>query len=59
MGTTEVHETPIWVDRKGIKANITENYTTQSKFTYGLVMEDIKTRDEHPNIACNAPNVGR
>ncbi|RDX99428.1 Protein TOC75, chloroplastic, partial [Mucuna pruriens] len=36
---------PIWVDRAGIKANITENITHQSKFTYGLVMTEITTRD--------------
>ncbi|PWA40652.1 translocon at the outer envelope membrane of chloroplasts 75-III [Artemisia annua] len=37
---------PIWVDRAGVKTNITENFTRQSKFTYGIVMEEITTRDE-------------
>ncbi|OVA17813.1 Bacterial surface antigen (D15) [Macleaya cordata] len=42
---------PIWVDRAGVKANITENFTRQSKFTYGLVMEKITTRDESSHIS--------
>ncbi|KAI8016082.1 hypothetical protein LOK49_LG05G01330 [Camellia lanceoleosa] len=42
---------PIWVDRAGVKANITENFTRQSKFTYGLVMEEITTRDESSHIS--------
>ncbi|GER52006.1 outer membrane family protein [Striga asiatica] len=50
-GTEEVP--PIWVDRAGIKANIMENFTRQSKFTYGLVMEEIVTRDESSHIAAN------
>ncbi|KAH9622618.1 hypothetical protein KSS87_019249 [Heliosperma pusillum] len=41
---------PIWVDRTGVKANITENFTRQSKFTYGLVAENIITRDEGSQI---------
>ncbi|MCL7035521.1 hypothetical protein MKW94_027988 [Papaver nudicaule] len=53
---------PIWVDRAGVKANITENFTRQSKFTYGLVMEKITTRDESSNISQNGqrqlPNGG-
>ncbi|XP_074290410.1 protein TOC75-3, chloroplastic [Silene latifolia] len=40
----------IWVDRTGVKANITENFTRQSKFTYGLVAENITTRDEGSQI---------
>ncbi|CAK9327006.1 unnamed protein product [Citrullus colocynthis] len=44
---------PIWVDRAGVKANITENFTRQSKFTYGLVVEEIITRDESSNICPN------
>ncbi|KAM7522565.1 hypothetical protein LguiA_012467 [Lonicera macranthoides] len=46
----------IIVDRAGIKANITENFTRQSKFTYGLVMEEITTRAEGGHIS---PNGGR
>ncbi|XP_021740587.1 protein TOC75-3, chloroplastic-like isoform X2 [Chenopodium quinoa] len=42
---------PIWVDRSGVKANITENLTRQSKLTYGLVVEEITTRDESSHIA--------
>ncbi|KMT05197.1 hypothetical protein BVRB_7g173430 [Beta vulgaris subsp. vulgaris] len=42
---------PIWVDRSGVKANFTENFTRQSKFTYGLVCEEITTRDESSHIA--------
>uniref|UniRef100_A0A0D9XNE5 Uncharacterized protein n=1 Tax=Leersia perrieri TaxID=77586 RepID=A0A0D9XNE5_9ORYZ len=41
---------PIWVDRVGLKANITESLTRQSKFTYGLVVEEITTRDHNNNI---------
>ncbi|CAA7406347.1 unnamed protein product [Spirodela intermedia] len=44
---------PIWIDRVGVKANITENLTRQSKFTYGLVMEEITTRDETSSICTN------
>lgn len=48
---------PIWVDRSGVKANITENFTRQSKFTYGLVMEEITTRDESSHIAAQGQRV--
>ncbi|RHN76121.1 putative chloroplast envelope protein translocase, IAP75 [Medicago truncatula] len=48
---------PIWVDRGGVKANITENFTPQSKFTYGLVMEEITTRDEGNQICANGQRV--
>ncbi|KAG0479867.1 hypothetical protein HPP92_010489 [Vanilla planifolia] len=41
---------PIWIDRVGFKANITESFTRQSKFTYGLVVEEITTRDETSSI---------
>ncbi|KAF8395151.1 hypothetical protein HHK36_019092 [Tetracentron sinense] len=44
---------PIWVDRAGFKANITESFTRQSKFTYGVVMEEITTRDESSHISPN------
>ncbi|PRQ19896.1 putative chloroplast envelope protein translocase, IAP75 [Rosa chinensis] len=48
---------PIWVDRAGMKANITENFNRQSKFTYGLVMEEITTRDERSHICSNGQRV--
>ncbi|KAK6118612.1 hypothetical protein DH2020_047654 [Rehmannia glutinosa] len=48
---------PIWVDRAGVKANITENFTRQSKFTYGLVMEEITMRDESSHISANGQRV--
>ncbi|CAI9106839.1 OLC1v1006072C1 [Oldenlandia corymbosa var. corymbosa] len=48
---------PIWVDRAGLKANITENFSRQSKFTYGLVLEEITTRDEASHIAANGQRV--
>ncbi|XP_073054790.1 protein TOC75-3, chloroplastic-like [Primulina eburnea] len=48
---------PIWVDRAGVKANFTENFTRQSKFTYGLVMEEITTRDESSHISANGQRV--
>ncbi|CAM6103858.1 unnamed protein product [Calypogeia fissa] len=43
----------IWVDRAGFKANLTENFTRQSKFTYGLVVEEVTTRDETSAICTN------
>ncbi|CAL9134911.1 unnamed protein product [Musa textilis] len=53
---------PVWIDRVGLKANITENFTRQSKFTYGLVMEEISTRDETSSICTHGvralPNGG-
>lgn len=30
-----------------------QNFTRQSKFTYGIVMEEITTRDESSHIAAN------
>ncbi|XP_047340490.1 protein TOC75-3, chloroplastic [Impatiens glandulifera] len=48
---------PIWVDRAGLKANISENLTRQSKFTYGIVMEEITTRDESSHISANGQRV--
>ncbi|KAL3518153.1 hypothetical protein ACH5RR_020742 [Cinchona calisaya] len=48
---------PIWVDRAGVKANLTENFTRQSKFTYGLVFEEITTRDEASHISANGQRV--
>ncbi|KAK4763780.1 hypothetical protein SAY87_013218 [Trapa incisa] len=48
---------PIWVDRAGMKANITENLTRQSKFTYGIVMEEVTTRDESSHISPNGQRV--
>ncbi|KAG2673374.1 hypothetical protein I3843_13G076500 [Carya illinoinensis] len=48
---------PIWVDRAGVKANISENFTSQSKFTIGLVMEEITTHNESSNICPNGQRV--
>lgn len=57
-GGPGVDEVPaIWVDRAGLKANITENFTRQSKFTYGLVMEEITTRDESSHISPSGQRV--
>ncbi|KAF2291733.1 hypothetical protein GH714_035373 [Hevea brasiliensis] len=57
-GGPEVDEVPpIWVDRAGFKANITENFTRQSKFTYGIVMEEITTRDESSHISAHGQRV--
>ncbi|RLM69585.1 hypothetical protein C2845_PM17G05930 [Panicum miliaceum] len=41
---------PLWIDRVGYKANVTEKFAQQSKFTYGLVLEEITARDENNNI---------
>ncbi|TVU38276.1 hypothetical protein EJB05_11636, partial [Eragrostis curvula] len=41
---------PVWIERIGFKANVTESFTRQSKFTYGLVVEQITARDENNNI---------
>ncbi|KAK3039007.1 hypothetical protein RJ639_027492 [Escallonia herrerae] len=46
-GRADVEDVPpIIVDRAGIKATITEDFMRQSWFTYGLVMEEIRTKDE-------------
>lgn len=34
-----------------------QNFTHQSKFTYGLVMEEITTRDESSHISANGQRV--
>ncbi|EFJ06297.1 hypothetical protein SELMODRAFT_270688 [Selaginella moellendorffii] len=47
----------IWVDRAGFKAGITENFTRQSKLTYGFVMEEVTTRDENSAICTNGARV--
>lgn len=53
-GGPGLEEVPtVWVDRAGVKANITENFTRQSKFTYGLVLEEVTTRDETSAICTN------
>ncbi|VVB04635.1 unnamed protein product [Arabis nemorensis] len=44
---------PMLVDRLGLQANITENLTRQSKFTYGLAFEEITTRDKNGQISAN------
>ncbi|KAJ0266732.1 hypothetical protein HA466_0006790 [Hirschfeldia incana] len=44
---------PLLVDRVGVKANITENFNRQSKSTYGLVLEEITTRDGNFQISTN------
>ncbi|KAG7534805.1 Bacterial surface antigen (D15) [Arabidopsis thaliana x Arabidopsis arenosa] len=53
---------PILVDRAGVKATITEDFTRQSKLTYGVVLEEITTRDENGKISSNGqvllPNGG-
>ncbi|XP_057815739.2 protein TOC75, chloroplastic [Cryptomeria japonica] len=50
-GGPGLEEVPaIWVDRAGLKANISENLSRQSKFTYGVVIEEITTRDETSTI---------
>ncbi|GKD74714.1 protein TOC75-3, chloroplastic, partial [Tanacetum coccineum] len=41
---------PIYVDQDVIEANITENITNESELTYGIVMEEITTRDKSGNI---------
>ncbi|KAF8669354.1 hypothetical protein HU200_051695 [Digitaria exilis] len=48
---------PIWVDRVGFKATITESFTRQSKFIYGLVVEEITTRDQDYNICTHGSRV--
>ncbi|CAN6362725.1 unnamed protein product [Urochloa humidicola] len=48
---------PLWIDRVGLKANITEKLTQQSTFTYGLVLEQITARDENKNIRTHGSRV--
>ncbi|KAF6142238.1 hypothetical protein GIB67_012087 [Kingdonia uniflora] len=62
-GDSETEEVPpIWVDWASVKANFTENFIRHSKFTYGLVAENITTLDENSNISQNGqwqlPNEG-
>ncbi|MCO5603197.1 hypothetical protein L7F22_057344 [Adiantum nelumboides] len=53
-GGPGLEEVPaIWVDRAGLKANITESFSRQSKFMYGLVLEEITTRDETSAVCTN------
>ncbi|KAJ7564008.1 hypothetical protein O6H91_03G133900 [Diphasiastrum complanatum] len=57
-GGPGLEEVPaIWVDRAGFKANITENFTRQSKLTYGLVLEEVTTRDENSSICTNGARI--
>ena len=44
---------PMWVDRSGAKATITDNFTRQSKITYGVVAEEITLRDEAGTVCPN------
>ncbi|XP_072975026.1 protein TOC75-3, chloroplastic-like [Typha angustifolia] len=48
---------PVWIDRVGLKSNVTENLTRQSKLTYGLVVEEITTRDETSGICTHGSRV--
>ncbi|KAG0606632.1 hypothetical protein M758_9G156800 [Ceratodon purpureus] len=53
-GGPGMEEVPsVWIDRAGFKANLTESFTRQSKFTYGLVCEEVTTRDETSSICVN------
>uniref|UniRef100_A0A0D6R0X4 Uncharacterized protein n=1 Tax=Araucaria cunninghamii TaxID=56994 RepID=A0A0D6R0X4_ARACU len=53
-GGPGLEEVPaIWVDRAGFKSNITENFSRQNKFTYGVVLEEITTRDETSTVCAN------
>ena len=36
----------VWVDRAGVKAALTEQYSRQSRFSYGCVLEEVNCRDE-------------
>ncbi|CAI7832832.1 unnamed protein product, partial [Closterium sp. NIES-53] len=50
-GGPSLDEVPaIWVDRAGIKATVSENFTRQSRITYGAVIEEVTTRDENTSI---------
>ena len=42
---------PIWVDRAGAKVGFHEKRSCNSKANYGLVIEEITTRDEQGQIA--------
>lgn len=46
----------VWIDRAGIKANITENISRQSKLMYGLVLEEVATKDEASTIYRHRPH---
>ena len=40
----------VWVDRLGAKIGLHETRTRNSKATYGLVLEEVTTRDEQGQI---------
>eukprot|EP00245_Coleochaete_scutata_P000221 TRINITY_DN1024_c0_g1_i1.p1 TRINITY_DN1024_c0_g1~~TRINITY_DN1024_c0_g1_i1.p1 ORF type:complete len:858 (-),score=217.69 TRINITY_DN1024_c0_g1_i1:308-2881(-) len=53
-GGPSLEEVPaVWIDRAGVKATLTENFTKQSKYTYGAVLEEVTTRDDTSAICTN------
>eukprot|EP00899_Mesostigma_viride_P010666 jgi/Mesvir1/19600/Mv09897-RA.3 len=40
----------LWVDRAGVKVALSESFNKQSKLTYGLVLEEITSRDESGGV---------
>ncbi|KAG0599508.1 hypothetical protein M758_12G157500 [Ceratodon purpureus] len=36
----------VWIDRAGLKASIVEKLSNQSKLAYGVVLEEVATRDD-------------
>eukprot|EP00271_Cylindrocystis_brebissonii_P021716 TRINITY_DN7927_c0_g1_i1.p1 TRINITY_DN7927_c0_g1~~TRINITY_DN7927_c0_g1_i1.p1 ORF type:complete len:728 (+),score=198.11 TRINITY_DN7927_c0_g1_i1:101-2284(+) len=55
VGGPTADEVPvIIVDRAGLKGTITENFTPQSRLTYGVVAEEVTTRDESSAIVSQA-----
>lgn len=45
----------VWVDRLGGKLGLHETHSRNSKATYGLVLEEVTTRDEQGTVV----NIGR
>eukprot|EP00898_Chlorokybus_atmophyticus_P002019 jgi/Chlat1/2818/Chrsp187S02966 len=51
IGGPGVEDVPsVWVDRVGVKGQLTQHYTRQSKGSAAIVLEEITTRDESGQI---------
>ena len=43
----------VWIDRAGGKVTVAKNYSRQSRFVYGVVAQEVTTRDESGGIVTN------
>ena len=50
-GGPTMDEVPgVWIDRSGGKLSLMENYTRQSRCSYGLVLQEVTARDESGGV---------